>query len=181
VAETVGARDDQEAVVRVRQNGEDSVILKLYRVDDLAGTIDGLAPGDAGYAAAAEARAYATASGATSIQGPGFGNYTQTRLVNVDAGDLIAMQLSNGANIFWGFAAANEKVGGAPVDHLWNYGLNTWAGKTSMAAATATSMTSWSNSTSAAPSATAGWPRDLRPPGTQPQAGFLLPARAAPR
>ena len=126
VAETVGARDDQEAVVRVRQNGEDSVILKLYRVDDLAGTIDGLAPGDAGYAAAAEARAYATASGATSIQGPGFGNYTQTRLVNVDAGDLIAMQLSNGANIFWGFAAANETVGGAPVDHLWNYGLNTW-------------------------------------------------------
>jgi hypothetical protein len=126
VAETVGARDDQEAVVRVRQNGEDSVILKLYRVDDLAGTIDGLAPGDAGYAAAAEARAYATASGATSIQGPGFGNYTQTRLVDVDAGDLIAMQLSNGANIFWGFAAANETVGGAPVDHLWNYGLNTW-------------------------------------------------------
>ena len=58
VAETAGAADDTVAVVRVRQNGEDSLSLTFYRVDDLAGTIDGLRAGHAGYAAAAQARAY---------------------------------------------------------------------------------------------------------------------------
>ena len=52
VAETVGGQDDQLAVVRMRQGGENSLQLTFYKVDDLAGTIDGKAPGHADYAAA---------------------------------------------------------------------------------------------------------------------------------
>ena len=48
VAETAGAADDTVAIVRVRQNGEDSLSLTFYRVDDLAGTIDGLSAGRGG-------------------------------------------------------------------------------------------------------------------------------------
>lgn len=128
VAETAGAHDDQVAIVRVRQNGEDSLSLTFYRVDDLAGTIDGLAPGAAGYLAAADARAYQLASGATSLGGPGYGNFAQSALLDVDAGDLIAMKLTNltsGAQ-FLAFASANEQVAGQQVGHLWSYGQNTW-------------------------------------------------------
>ena len=49
-------------------------------------------------------------------------------LTGIDAGDIIAMRLDNlttGA-VYWAFANANENVGGAFVNHLWNYGLNTW-------------------------------------------------------
>ena len=128
VAETAGGLDDQHAVVRIRQNGQDSVALKLYRVDDFNGTIDGLHPGDAGYQAAVLARAYQTTSGATSIDGPGFGNYGQTELRQVNAGDLVAMQLVNRTtgNTYSAFSQANEIVDGQPIGHLWNYGLNTW-------------------------------------------------------
>ncbi|MFO1160203.1 MAG: hypothetical protein U1E60_15285 [Reyranellaceae bacterium] len=126
VAETAGGADDQHAVVRIRQNGEDKLQLELYRVDDFNGTIGGLQPGAPGYAAAADARAYATTSGGTTIAGPGYGNFLQTELKGVDAGDLIAMTLSNGSQRFWAFAQANESVAGAPVGHLWNYGLNVW-------------------------------------------------------
>ena len=128
VAETAGGHDDQIAVVRVRQNGEDSLSLSFYRVDDFNGTVAGLSPGEAGYAAAAQGRAYQTTTGATSIGGPGYGNYTQTGLVDVDAGDLIAMRLTNhtSGNTYWGFAQANESVNGHRVGYLWNYGLNTW-------------------------------------------------------
>jgi hypothetical protein len=128
VAETAGAADDTVAVVRVRQNGEDSLSLTFYRVDDLAGTIDGLAAGHTGYAAAAQARAYQLTTGGTSLGGPGYGNFGQSGLVNVDAGDFIAMKLVNdttGAH-YWAFAHANEIVAGQNVGHLWNYGLNTW-------------------------------------------------------
>ncbi len=75
VAETVGGQDDQVAVVRMRQVGENSLQLTLYKVDDLAGTIDGLAPGHAAYAAAAQGRAYLTTYGANSISGPGYGQF----------------------------------------------------------------------------------------------------------
>ena len=34
-------------------------------------------------------------SGGTSIGGPGYGNYEQTGLQHVNAGDLVAMQLTN--------------------------------------------------------------------------------------
>ncbi len=128
VAETAGAADDTVAIVRVRQNGEDSLSLTFYRVDDLAGTIDGLSAGHAGYAAAAQARAYQLTSGGTSLGGPGYGNFGQSGLTNVDAGDFIAMKLVNnttGAH-YWAFAHANEIVAGQNVGHLWNYGLNTW-------------------------------------------------------
>jgi hypothetical protein len=128
VAETAGAQDDQVAVVRLRQNGEDSLSLSFYRVDDLNGTIDGLRPGEPGYHAASSARAYHTTAGGTSISGPGYGNYAQTALIDIDAGDLIAMRLTNNTtgNVYWAFAQANETVNGQHVGHLWNYGLNTW-------------------------------------------------------
>jgi hypothetical protein len=128
VAETAGAANDQVAVVRLRQNGEDSLSLSFYRVDDLNGVIDGLHPGEAGYAAAAQGRVYATTEGGISIGGPGYGNYTQAGLVNVDAGDLMAMRLTNHSSgqTYWGFAQANENIDGQQVGHLWNYGQNTW-------------------------------------------------------
>jgi Ca2+-binding RTX toxin-like protein len=126
VAKTVDALDDQQAVIRMRQVGHEKLVIKFYRVDDFAGSIDGLAPGDAGYAAAADARAYATTAGATSIKGPGYGKYGEAILVGVDAGDLIAMKLTQGKKTFWAFASANETVDGVSVGHLWNYGLNTW-------------------------------------------------------
>ncbi len=128
VAETARGLDDQTVIVRLRQNGQDSVSVSFYRVDDLGGTIDGHRPGDAGYAAAAAGRGYQLASGGTSISGPGYGNFAQTALLDVDAGDMIAMTLTNksSGNTYWAFAQANESVGGQQVGHLWSYGLNTW-------------------------------------------------------
>ncbi len=126
VAETAGGQDDQTAIVRLRQTGQDDLSLSLYRVDDLSGMIGGLAPGSDGYAAAAEGRLYQTNTGATSISGPGYGAFGQALLLDVDAGDLIAMRLTNSGNTYWAFAQANETVNGQPVGHLWNYGLNTW-------------------------------------------------------
>lgn len=116
-------------MVRIRQNGENTVSLTLFRVDDRTGTIDGLHPGDALYGAAAMVRAYQTTQGGSTIFGPGHGNHAQTRLTHVDAGDLIALKLTNHntGNVYWSFAEANE-IGrdGRHVGHLWNYGLNTW-------------------------------------------------------
>jgi hypothetical protein len=128
VAETAGAADDTFAIVRVRQNGENNVALSFYRVDDLDGTIAGLRPGDAAYAGAAQGRAYQLTSGGTSLGGPGYGNFEQTALRHVDAGDIIAFKLTNNTSgaVFWGFGQANETVAGQHVGHLWNYGLNTW-------------------------------------------------------
>ena len=128
VAETAGAANDTVAIVRVRQNGEDSLSLTFYRIDDLSGTIDGVRPGEAGYLSAAQGRAYDLTTGGTALGGPGYGNFGQSGLLHVDAGDMIAMKLVNnttGAH-YWAFAQANEKVGGQSVGHLWNYGLNTW-------------------------------------------------------
>jgi len=124
VAETAEGLDDQTAVVRVRQGGQDAVSVGFYKVDDYAGTIGGLAPGSAGYAAAAQTRMYELASGGTALGGPGYGAYREGMLLDVDSGDLIAMTLTNGSsgNIFWAFSQAN--VDG--LGHLWNYGLNTW-------------------------------------------------------
>lgn len=128
VAETASGANDQTAIVRLRQNGEDSLSISFYRVDDFSGSIGDLQPGAAGYAAAAQARAYHTETDGTAIAGPGYGNYTQTGLVNVDAGDVIAMRLTNHSSgqTYWGFAQANENINGHQIGHLWNYGLNTW-------------------------------------------------------
>jgi hypothetical protein len=128
VAETAGGLDDQTAIVRLRQNGEDKLSLQLYRVDDLDGTIGTLHPGDAGYEAAAAARAYATSAGGRTLDGPGYGNYAQAALLHVNAGDLIAMKLTNASSgtVFWAFSQANESTANGHVGHLWNYGLNAW-------------------------------------------------------
>ena len=112
----------------MRQVAGADLSLMLYEVDDYNGTIGGLAPGQAGYAAAAATRAYAVMGGGTTIAGPGDGNAGQAQITGVDAGDLIAMQLTNVTNddTFWAFSQANEVVGGEHVAHLWNYGANTW-------------------------------------------------------
>ncbi len=124
VAETAGSADNQMAVVRARQNGQDNLAVTFYQADDLAGTVGGFKPGDAGYAAAAQAAAYQLATGGTSLNGPGYGNYAQNMLVDVDAGDFVAMMLVNRSHgqTYWAFSKANPDGQG----HLWNYGLNVW-------------------------------------------------------
>ena len=124
VAETAGGADNQMAVVRVRQNGQDNLAVTFYQADDLAGTVGGLKPGDAGYAAAAQAAAYQLGTGGTSLNGPGYGNYAQNLLLDVDAGDFVAMMLVNQSRgqTYWAFSQANPDSQG----HLWNYGLNIW-------------------------------------------------------
>jgi hypothetical protein len=49
-------------------------------------------------------------------------------LQHVNAGDIIAMELTNNThgNTEWAFQQANESFAGQNVGHLWNYGLNTW-------------------------------------------------------
>jgi len=128
VAETADGHNDQTAIVRLRQGGQDDLSITFYRVDDLSGTINGLHPDDAGYLAARQSRAYQMTSGGSSITGPGYGHYEQTALSHVNAGDLVAMQLTNNThgNSYSAFAQANETLNGQHVGHLWNYGLNTW-------------------------------------------------------
>lgn len=123
VAETVDRADDQDAVVRVRQNGQDQLAITFYKVDDYSGRIGGLDPGDPGYAAAVAARAYDLQSGGSLLLGPGYGFFEQTT-INVDAGDLIAMTLTNrsSGDTFYAFAHANSDGRG----HIVNYGHNTW-------------------------------------------------------
>jgi hypothetical protein len=89
----------------------------------LPGRIDGLAPGHPAYAAAAQAHAIQTVSGASAIAGPGYGQYGQTLLRDIDAGDIIAMRLDNLTTgpVYWGFANANEQVAGRSVGHLWKW------------------------------------------------------------
>jgi hypothetical protein len=125
-ATTAGGADDMDVVVRMRQNGINDLSVLFYEVDDYAGSINGLAPGEAGYEAAAAARAYQTSTGGTSLAGGGYGGYSEGRITDVDAGDLIAMRLTSNGQTFWAFASANEQVNGQDVAHLWSYGLNTW-------------------------------------------------------
>jgi hypothetical protein len=126
IATTALGADDQDVIVRARQNGSDDISVMFYRVDDLLGSIDGVSPGDFGYADVVSGRAYLTQDGLSSIAGPGYGEYTEDRLTGVDAGDIIAMALTNGEHTFFGFSEANELVNGQPVAHLRNFGLNTW-------------------------------------------------------
>ena len=124
VAETAGRANDQNAVVRVRQNGEDSLSVSFYRVDDLSGAIGTVKPGDANYALAAAGRLYALQNGGTEMAGPGYGLYAQAHIADVDAGDLVAMRLTNhsSGHTYFAFAQAN----GDGTGHLVNYGMNTW-------------------------------------------------------
>ncbi len=134
VAQTALGASNQEAILRLRQVSSDDLKLEVYKVDDFNGTIGGIAPGQAGYAAAAASRDYVTDKGTTVISGPGFGNYGEARIKGVNAGDILAMHLINATTggSFWAFASANEKADGSHVNHLWNYGLNTygWEGST---------------------------------------------------
>jgi hypothetical protein len=128
VAETAGGANDQLAIARVRGDGRDSVSVSFYRVDDFNGSIGNSHPGDADYAAAAAGRAYQLTTGGTWLGGPGYGAYEETMLQHVNAGDIIAMELTNNThgNTEWAFQQANESFAGQNVGHLWNYGLNTW-------------------------------------------------------
>ncbi len=138
VAEIVPALlDDPQptgtTVVRLRQSDGDSLAVRFYKVDDYNGTVGLVAPGEAGYAAAVTNAAYAVVSpsGVVAEQnwliGPGNGGFLEATM-NVQQGDIIAMQLQNltTGNTYWAFSQANESVGGQHVGHLWNYGLNTW-------------------------------------------------------
>ncbi|MEP9377961.1 DUF4114 domain-containing protein [Aquabacter sp. CN5-332] len=126
VAQTAEGANDQDVVVRLRQNGMNDISVLFYKVDDYSGTVSGLQPGQAGYDAASLAHAYKTTAGGDWIHGPGYGAFAQTELADVDAGDLIAMRITNGTDTFWAFSGANETVDGQHVGHIWNYGLNTW-------------------------------------------------------
>ena len=128
VATTPGDADESPVVVRMRQNGVDDQALFFYRVDDLTGTIAGIAPGDAAYGDAAMQRRYGFSDGQQILEGGGYGNYSQGVLMDVNAGDVIAMGLINQSTsqIYWGFSEANERQAGSGVTHLWNYGHNTF-------------------------------------------------------
>jgi Ca2+-binding RTX toxin-like protein len=124
VAETAGGADDQVAIVRVRQNGQDQLAVSFYKVDDLSGKIGNLNPGDAGYAEASAARAYSLQAGDSLLLGPGYGFFEKAAITNVDAGDLIAMTLTNrsSGDVWFAFTHANSDGRG----HIVNYGHNTW-------------------------------------------------------
>ncbi|MPZ33583.1 MAG: DUF4114 domain-containing protein [Rhodospirillales bacterium] len=124
VAETAGGADDQTAIVRLRQNGEDNLSVSFYRVDDLNGAIGTVDPGDAAYAAAAAARLYVLQTGGAEVAGPGYGLFAQAHIVDIDAGDLVAMRLINHSSgqTYFAFTQAN----GDGAAHLVNYGMNTW-------------------------------------------------------
>lgn len=124
VAETARAADDQVAIVRVRQNGQDQLAISFYKVDDLSGKIGNLDPGDVGYAEASAARAYGLQSGDSLLLEPGYGFFEKAAITNVDAGDMIAMTLTNrsSGDVWFAFAHANSDGRG----HIVNYGYNTW-------------------------------------------------------
>jgi hypothetical protein len=127
IATTAQDAQNQDAIVRLRQVGRNGLSLRFYRVDDLTGVIDGIQPGDADYETAIRQRLYKTSNGETAISGPGYGDYSEDRLVGINSGDLIAMSLSTSeGNTFNSFAAANEKISGQHVSHLRNFGLHTW-------------------------------------------------------
>ena len=121
-----GGVANSQAVVRLRQNGGDSLGLFFYRVDTLSGQINGIDPGQSGYAQAAQSRAYLFSSGEQVLAGPGQGEYAQGLLNGINSGDIIASGLINQTwgQTFYAFADANEKVNGIGLQHLWNYGFN---------------------------------------------------------
>ena len=127
-ARTGRGEDHQEAILRLRQNGTDALELEVYRADDLNGAIGNLQPGQAGYAEAAALRLYRTDGDATKIDGPGYGNYAQARLVDVSHDDILAMKLTNRStgDVYWAFSQANQSPGDAGVTHLYSYGMNLW-------------------------------------------------------
>ncbi len=152
IAQTAGGVPDQEAVVRIRQNGGDQTQLEIYRVDDLNGGIDTGAgvvlPGQAGYAAAAAARNYQLVGGGTVIDAPGQKNFLQVEIADVDQGDIVALKYTNvtTGEIYWAFSQGNTGQASA----IFAYGLNTWGSRTGRSRAITTTRISSSSSTSQA-------------------------------
>ena len=67
VAETYGGQNGVNAIVRICQDSGDTDSLRFYRVDDLDGTSEGIAPGQQVYAVAVANRAYSSPGGAQSV------------------------------------------------------------------------------------------------------------------
>lgn len=128
VAETIDTPDYHKAIVNLRQGTTDKLSITFYHVDKLDGSIGNLKPGDNGYAAAALKNAYHTAADATSIAGPGDGQFEQIQLKDMNYGDIVAMKLTDetSGKAYWGFSQQNDLVNGQHETHLWSYGLNTW-------------------------------------------------------
>ena len=129
IAQTAGGLDDQNAVVRIRQNGGDDAQIEIYKVDDLNGTIilnggTAVTPGQSGYLAAAAGRNYQLASGGTVINGPGWGNFTQVEITGVDQGDYLALKYTNVTtnDVYWAFSQGNA----GNTTAIYSYGLNIW-------------------------------------------------------
>ncbi len=124
IAQTAGGASDQNAVLRIRQNGGDDAQLEVYRVDDLNGTVKGYAPGDSQYAEEAAKRDYHLVGGGKVIDGPGWGNFMQVEIEGVNPGDFVALKYTNMTtnDIYWAFSQGN--AGNATA--IYNYGLNTW-------------------------------------------------------
>ena len=59
--------------------------------------------------------------------GPGYGNYGETALLHINAGDLIAQKLTDNTTgaTYLGLRPGQRKGGGQSVGHLWQYALNT--------------------------------------------------------
>ena len=124
VAETYGGENNVNAIVRIRQDSPDTDSLSFYRVDDLDGTVNGIAPGQPGYAAAAAGRAYSFNGGSQSVTGPGDGQFLQTEMGGVSNGNIIGFQLTDQTTgqVYWGLASQND----GDANALWSYGANTW-------------------------------------------------------
>ncbi|MFO1162281.1 MAG: DUF4214 domain-containing protein [Reyranellaceae bacterium] len=130
VAQTVDSLDNQIAVVNLRQDTTHKLSVAFYQVDSYTGTVGTLNPGDPNYASTALAQPYAykTTTGATTIAGPGNGQFAQVQLAGIGAGDIVAMAVTDSTlgKTYWAFSAANDLVDGQHPTALWNYGLNTW-------------------------------------------------------
>lgn len=139
VAATPHGANDVDGIVRMRSIGSDNLSLSFFRVDDLTGTISGVAPGADNYASLAAGRLYTLGTGETSIANPSRGNFAQTTIKGINNGDLIAMRLTNNTMgfTFWSFANQNTGLNtslnrlnsrgtGQNNVQLMNYGLNTW-------------------------------------------------------
>ena len=109
IAQTATGAHDQDAILRIRQDGRDSLYLEVYKVDDLNGTINGYAPGQAGYAEQATARDYHMQGGGTVIGGPGYGGFGQVTITCVNPDDIMAMKFTNAttSNTYWAFSQGN--------------------------------------------------------------------------
>ena len=129
--------------MRLRQGGQDDLSITFYRVDDLNGTINGLHPGDPGYQAAVQGRAYQMTTGGTSIDGPGYGGYEQTGLSHVTRATWspCSSPTTPTATPTRPSPRPTRWSTAQPVGHLWNYGLNTWGWEDTYGGATATTTT----------------------------------------